>query len=65
MVSLCSYSCLGTHSVDQAGIELKDPPASASSAPGLKGVSNLPNYLLLGFYFASFCFIYLFCLFWL
>ncbi|GAB1285052.1 KAT8 regulatory NSL complex subunit 1-like protein [Apodemus speciosus] len=30
VVSLCSPSCPGTHSVDQAGLELRNPPASAS-----------------------------------
>ena len=29
-VSLCSPGCLGTHSVDQTGLELRDPPVSAS-----------------------------------
>jgi hypothetical protein len=29
-VSLCSPGCPGTHSVDQADLELRDPPASAS-----------------------------------
>jgi hypothetical protein len=29
-VSLCSPSCPGTHSVDQAGLELRNLPASAS-----------------------------------
>jgi hypothetical protein len=28
--------CPGTHSVDQAGLELRDPPASASQMLGLK-----------------------------
>jgi hypothetical protein len=28
-VSLCSLSCRGTHSVDQAGPELRNSPASA------------------------------------
>jgi hypothetical protein len=27
-VSLCSPGCPGTHSVDQAGLKLRDPPAS-------------------------------------
>jgi hypothetical protein len=27
-VSLCSPGCPGTHSVDQAGLELRNPPAS-------------------------------------
>jgi hypothetical protein len=31
-VSLCSPGCPGTHSVDQAGLELRNPPASASQA---------------------------------
>jgi len=35
-VSLCSPDCPGTHSVDQAGLELKNPPASASQVLGLK-----------------------------
>jgi hypothetical protein len=29
-VSLYSFGCPGTHFVDQAGLELRDPPASAS-----------------------------------
>jgi hypothetical protein len=28
-VSLCSPGCPGTHSVDEAGLELRNPPASA------------------------------------
>ncbi|GAB1290175.1 Coiled-coil domain-containing protein 62 [Apodemus speciosus] len=35
-VSLCSPGCPGTHSVDQAGLELRNSPASASQALGLK-----------------------------
>jgi hypothetical protein len=35
-VSLCSPGCPGTHSVDQAGLELGNPPASASQVLGLK-----------------------------
>ena len=34
-VSLCNSGCPGTHFVDQAGLELRDPPISASQA-GLK-----------------------------
>jgi hypothetical protein len=33
---LYSPSCPGTHSVDQAGLELRNPPASASQVLGLK-----------------------------
>ena len=35
-VSLCSPSCPGTHSIDQAGLELRNSPASASPVLGLK-----------------------------
>jgi hypothetical protein len=35
-VSLCSPGCPGTHSVDQAVLELRNPPASASEVLGLK-----------------------------
>jgi hypothetical protein len=33
---LCSPGCPGTHSVDEAGLELRDPPASASQVLRLK-----------------------------
>jgi hypothetical protein len=39
-VSLCSPGCHGTHSVDQAGIELRNPPASASQVLGLKACAT-------------------------
>jgi hypothetical protein len=35
-ISLYSPGCPGTHSVDQAGLELRNPPASASQVLGLK-----------------------------
>jgi hypothetical protein len=35
-VSLYSPSCPGTHSVDQDGLELRNPPVSASQVLGLK-----------------------------
>jgi hypothetical protein len=35
-VSLCSPGFPGTHSVDQAGLELRNPPVSASQMLGLK-----------------------------
>ena len=34
--SLCSPGCLGAHSVDQAGLELRNLPASVSQMLGLK-----------------------------
>jgi hypothetical protein len=35
-ISLYSPGCPGTHSVDQAGLKLRNPPASASQVLGLK-----------------------------
>ena len=35
-VSLCSPGCPGTHCVDQASLELRYPPASASKVLELK-----------------------------
>ncbi|EDL03845.1 mCG147086 [Mus musculus] len=43
-VSLCSPGCPGTHSVDQAGLELRNPPASASRVLGLKAQLGLCFY---------------------
>jgi hypothetical protein len=34
--SLCSPGCPRTHSVDEVGLELRNPPASASQVLGLK-----------------------------
>jgi hypothetical protein len=39
-VSLCSTGCSGTHSVDQAGLELRNPPTSASQVLGLKACAT-------------------------
>jgi hypothetical protein len=41
-VSLCSPGCAETHSVDQAGLELRNPPASASRVLGLKACATTP-----------------------
>jgi hypothetical protein len=38
--SLCSPSCPETHFVDQAGLELRNPPASASQVLGLKACAT-------------------------
>jgi hypothetical protein len=43
-ISLCSPGCPGTHSVDQAGLELRNPPASASQVLGLKACTTTPIY---------------------
>jgi hypothetical protein len=42
-VSLCSPGCPGTNSVDQAGLELRNPPASASRVLGLKVCTTTPG----------------------
>jgi hypothetical protein len=39
-ISLCSPGCPGTHFVDQAGLELRNPPASASQVLGLKACAT-------------------------
>jgi hypothetical protein len=39
-VSLFSPGCPGTHFVDQAGLELRNPPASASQVLGLKACAT-------------------------
>jgi hypothetical protein len=39
-VSLCSSGCPGTNSVDQAGLELRNQPASASQVLGLKACAT-------------------------
>jgi hypothetical protein len=42
-VSLYSSGCPGTHFVDQAGLELRNPPASASQVLGLKACTTKPS----------------------
>jgi hypothetical protein len=42
-VSLCSPGCPGTHFVDQAGLELRNLPASASQVLGLKAYATTPG----------------------
>jgi hypothetical protein len=42
-VSLCSPGCPGAHSVDQAGLELRNLPASASRVLGLKACTTTPS----------------------
>jgi hypothetical protein len=43
-VSLCSPGCPGNHSVDQAGLELRNSPASASQMLGLKVCTTTPGF---------------------
>jgi hypothetical protein len=42
-VFLCSPDCPGTHSVDQAGLELRNLPASASQVLRLKAYATMPG----------------------
>ena len=44
-VSLCSPGCPGTHFVDQAGLELRNLPASASGVLGLKVCATTPSHV--------------------
>jgi hypothetical protein len=56
-VSLYSPGCPGTHSVHQADLELRNPPASASRVLGLKVCATTPGSLFVfmtipcGFYY--------------
>jgi hypothetical protein len=43
-VSLYSPGCPGTHFVDQAGLELRNPPTSASRVLGLKACAATPGF---------------------
>jgi hypothetical protein len=45
-VSLCSLGCLGTHSVADAGLRLRDLPASASHVLELKLCSTTTQCVL-------------------
>ena len=42
-VSMCSAGYSGTHFVDQAGLKLRNLPASASRVLGLKACANKPS----------------------
>jgi hypothetical protein len=46
-VSLCSPGCPGTHSVDQAGLKLRNPPASAFQVLGLKVCATTARWIFL------------------
>jgi hypothetical protein len=46
-VSLCSPGYPGTHSVDQAGLKLRNPPASVSQVLGLKACDNTAQLYIL------------------
>jgi hypothetical protein len=48
-VSLYSPGCPGTHCVDQSGLELRNPPASAFLVLGLKACATTAQLLVLFF----------------
>jgi hypothetical protein len=45
--SLCSSGCPGTHFVDQASLELRNSPASASQVLGLKACATTPDCVII------------------
>ncbi|EGW11174.1 hypothetical protein I79_014842 [Cricetulus griseus] len=47
--NMCSPGCPGTHSVDQAGLKLRDLPASAFLSAGIKGVGYHTRFVLVLF----------------
>ena len=55
-VSLYSPGCPGTHFVDQAGLELRNPPASASQVLGLKACTTTAQLNVPSLFKSSFCF---------
>jgi hypothetical protein len=59
-VSLYSPGCPGTHSVDQAGLELRNPPASASQVLGLKVCATMlgTTFILNFLFFFNFKFLF-------
>jgi hypothetical protein len=48
-VSLYSPGCPGIHFVDQAGLELRNPPACASQVLGLKACATTPGWKALSY----------------
>jgi hypothetical protein len=56
-VSLCSPGCPGTQFVDQAGLELRNLPASASRVLGLKACATTPGFKYYSFFFKIYLFI--------
>jgi hypothetical protein len=52
-VSLYSSGCPGIHFEDQAGLELRNPPTSASRVLGLKACATTPGFLSFIYYIAT------------
>jgi hypothetical protein len=56
-VSLYSPGCPGTHSVDQAGLKIRNQPASASQVLGLKACATMPGLFFFFLFFSFFFFL--------
>ena len=54
-VSLCSPGCPGTHSVEQDGLELRNPPASASQSWDYRMHATTAQLLVCFFKTRSYC----------
>jgi hypothetical protein len=56
-VSMCSHRWPGTHSIDQDGLELRNPPASASQVLVLRACATTArqDYLTQDYIFNSIC----------
>jgi hypothetical protein len=52
---LCISGCPGTQSVNQAGLKLRNPPASASQVLGLKVCTTTPGQLLISCFNICLC----------
>jgi hypothetical protein len=61
-VYLFSLGCPGTHSVDQAGLKLRNPPASASQVLGLKVCATTARFCHFVFKIHLFCADECFCM---
>jgi hypothetical protein len=59
-ISLCSPGCPGTHFVDQAGLKLRNLPASASQVLGLKACTTIAQQPCQLFYCLFVCLVCLF-----
>jgi hypothetical protein len=62
-VSLCRPGCPGTHFVDQAGLKLRNSPASASRVLGLKACATTAQLAFIFIFIFSCSFLTSFALF--
>jgi hypothetical protein len=61
-VSLYSPGCPGTHFVDQAGLELRNPPASAFRVLGLKACATTARHLFIFKFKKNYIYLCIVCL---